>query len=142
MANYLANSGWDGRYIWGREVDVAGRAGKRAIVMNVPNTYPARALNGLLVSGFVAVNLERAVYPAELLPRLRRHDYRIDVDQESIAQGMANAGAGVFQGIPVSTSLSPSSLNESAGARTQVSSLALTKTSSGRRWRTASTRLA
>jgi len=60
--------------------DVAGRAGKRAIVMNVPNTYPARALNGLLVSGFVAVNLERAVYPAELLPRLRRHDYRIDVD--------------------------------------------------------------
>src|SRR5438477_230380 len=60
--------------------DVAGRAGKRAIVMNVPNTYPARALNGLLVSGFVAVNLERAVYPAELLPRLQRHDYRIDVD--------------------------------------------------------------
>ena len=47
--------------------DVAGRAGKRAIVLNVPNTYPARALNGLLVSGFVAVNLERAVYPAELL---------------------------------------------------------------------------
>jgi len=60
--------------------DVAGRAGKRAIVMNVPNTYPARALNGLLVSGFVAVNLERAVYPATLLPRLREDGYRIDVD--------------------------------------------------------------
>ncbi len=37
---------------------------------------------------------------------------------------MANLGAGVFQGMPVSTSLSASSLNESAGARTQVSSLA------------------
>jgi predicted AlkP superfamily phosphohydrolase/phosphomutase len=60
--------------------DVAGRAGKRAIVMNVPNTYPARALNGLLVSGFVAVNLERAVYPATLLPRLKEDGYRIDVD--------------------------------------------------------------
>src|SRR5690242_15638089 len=36
---------------------------------------------------------------------------------------MANAGAGLFQGMPVSTSLSASSLNESAGARTQVSSL-------------------
>ena len=47
-----------------------------------------------------------------------RHRYPIDVDQESIAQGMANAAAGAFQGMPVSTSLSASSLNESAGART------------------------
>ena len=52
-----------------------------------------------------------------------RHRYRIDIDQESVAQGMANVGAGVFQGMPVSTSLSASSLNESAGARTQLSSL-------------------
>src|SRR4051794_28637716 len=52
-----------------------------------------------------------------------RHRYRIDVNQESVAQGMANAAAGVFQGMPVSTSLSASSLNESAGARTPVASL-------------------
>ena len=52
-----------------------------------------------------------------------RHRYRIDVDQESVGQGMANVGAGLFQGMPVSTSLSASSLNESAGARTQVASL-------------------
>jgi SulP family sulfate permease len=52
-----------------------------------------------------------------------RHRYRIDVDQESVAQGVANVGAGVFQGMPVSTSLSASSLNESAGARTPVASL-------------------
>ena len=52
-----------------------------------------------------------------------RYRYRIDVDQESVAQGMANVGAGFFQGMPVSTSLSASSLNASSGARTQVSSL-------------------
>ncbi len=52
-----------------------------------------------------------------------RHRYRIDVNQESVAQGMANLGAGVFQGMPVSTSLSASSLNESAGATTPVASL-------------------
>src|SRR3954453_3921123 len=52
-----------------------------------------------------------------------RHKYAIDVDQESVAQGMANVGAGVFQGMPVSTSLSASSLNESAGARTPLASL-------------------
>ena len=65
-----------GETLW----DVMGRAGKQAIVMNIPNTYPARALNGLLVSGFVAVNLERAVYPATLLPRLKEDGYKIDVD--------------------------------------------------------------
>jgi sulfate permease, SulP family len=52
-----------------------------------------------------------------------RHRYRIDIDQESVAQGMANAGAGLVQGMPVSTSLSASSLNESAGARTPMASL-------------------
>ncbi len=52
-----------------------------------------------------------------------RHRYRIDVNQESVAQGMANVGAGVIQGMPVSTSLSASSLNESSGASTPVASL-------------------
>jgi anti-anti-sigma factor len=52
-----------------------------------------------------------------------RHRYAIDVDQESVAQGMANVAAGVFKGMPVSTSLSASSLNESAGARTPLASL-------------------
>jgi sulfate permease, SulP family len=52
-----------------------------------------------------------------------RHGYRIDVDQEAVAQGMANVGVGVLQGMPVTTSLSASSLNESSGARTQMSSL-------------------
>jgi SulP family sulfate permease len=52
-----------------------------------------------------------------------RHRYRIDVNQESVAQGMANVGAGVLQGMPVSTSLSASSLNEASGARTPVASL-------------------
>jgi len=52
-----------------------------------------------------------------------RHRYRIDVNQESVAQGLANIGSGGLQGIPVSTSLSASSLNESAGAQTPVASL-------------------
>ena len=53
-----------------------------------------------------------------------RHRYRVDLNQESVAQGMSNLGAGFFQGMPVSTSLSASSLNEAAGARTPVASLA------------------
>lgn len=52
-----------------------------------------------------------------------RHRYRVDIDQESLAQGAANVGAGLVQGMPVSTSLSASSLNDRAGARTPVASL-------------------
>jgi high affinity sulfate transporter 1 len=52
-----------------------------------------------------------------------RHRYQIDVDQELVAQASANMGAGLFQGMPVSTSLSASSLNEHSGARTGLASL-------------------
>jgi anti-anti-sigma factor len=52
-----------------------------------------------------------------------RHHYRIDINQESAAQAMANVGAGLFQGMPVSTSLSASSLNDRTGARTGLASL-------------------
>jgi SulP family sulfate permease len=52
-----------------------------------------------------------------------KNGYRVDINQESLAQGVANVGSGLFQGIPVSTSLSASSLNDHAGSRTPVASL-------------------
>jgi MFS superfamily sulfate permease-like transporter len=52
-----------------------------------------------------------------------KNGYRVDINQESLAQGAANLGAGLFQGIPVSTSLSASSLNDRAGAKSPVASL-------------------
>jgi high affinity sulfate transporter 1 len=52
-----------------------------------------------------------------------KHRYQIDVNQESVAQSMANVGAGLFQGMPVSTSLSASSLNDHSGARTALASI-------------------
>ena len=60
--------------------DVLGTRGLRSIVLNIPNTYPAKEIAGVLVSGFVAVNLERAVTPAAALEVLKRHGYKIDVD--------------------------------------------------------------
>lgn len=52
-----------------------------------------------------------------------KHHYQININQESTAQSLANATAGVFQGMPVSTSLSASSLNDHSGAKTGVASL-------------------
>lgn len=55
----------------------------RALVVNLPFTYPARPLNGTLIAGFVAPVLERAVYPESLLPWLGAKGYRVDVDAAS-----------------------------------------------------------
>ena len=52
-----------------------------------------------------------------------KHRYQVDLHQETVAQGVANAGAGLLQGMPVSTSLSASSLNDHAGAKTGLASL-------------------
>jgi len=57
-----------------------GSGKKRSVIINLPNTYPARPLNGILVSGFVALDLERAVYPLSILPDLQEMNYQVDVD--------------------------------------------------------------
>ena len=52
-----------------------------------------------------------------------KHRYQVDIDQESVAQAAANIGAGLANGMPVSTSLSASSLNDRSGARSGLASL-------------------
>jgi SulP family sulfate permease len=52
-----------------------------------------------------------------------KHRYQIDINQESVAQSLANMAAGLFKGMPVSTSLSASSLNDHSGAKTSLASL-------------------
>ncbi|MHA1568236.1 MAG: alkaline phosphatase family protein, partial [Alphaproteobacteria bacterium] len=54
--------------------------GKRSVVLNQPGTYPARRINGALVSGFVAIELFKAVFPAKYIGKLRRLNYEIDID--------------------------------------------------------------
>jgi predicted AlkP superfamily phosphohydrolase/phosphomutase len=52
----------------------------RCVILNVPSTYPARGFNGVLVAGFVALNLEKATFPSTLVPKLKELDYRTDVN--------------------------------------------------------------
>ena len=59
-----------------------------SVIINVPSTYPAQELNGVLIAGFVALNLEKAVYPAELVPHLTDIGYQIDVDSGKAHQSM------------------------------------------------------
>ena len=54
--------------------------GKTSVVVNLPFTYPARPLKGILISGFVAPLFERSVYPESMIAWLKSRNYRIDVD--------------------------------------------------------------
>jgi predicted AlkP superfamily phosphohydrolase/phosphomutase len=53
---------------------------RRSVIINVPSTFPASKLNGIHISGFVALDLERSTYPLSLIPKLKELDYRVDVD--------------------------------------------------------------
>jgi predicted AlkP superfamily phosphohydrolase/phosphomutase len=57
-----------------------GARNKRSVIINLPATYPARPIPGVLISGFVALELERAVFPIRYLPMLKQVGYQIDVD--------------------------------------------------------------
>ena len=57
-----------------------GARGKRSVIINLPATYPARPIPGVLISGFVALDLEKAVYPARYLPMLKQAGYQVDID--------------------------------------------------------------
>ena len=104
-----------------------------ALVGDVPRGLPSLALPslqfiidnwaviGAAALGLLLIGFSQSAGDAREFAA--RHKYRVDINQESVAQGMANVGSGLVQGIPVSTSLSASSLNDSAGAKTPVSSL-------------------
>ncbi len=62
--------------------DRLGEQGRRCAVINQPATYPARAVPGALVSGFVAPSFVKSVWPTQHLAPLRRMGYQVDVDTE------------------------------------------------------------
>ena len=97
-----------------------------AVVGEVPAGLPGLEVPGLdrikdLFGGAAAVALlvyiETIAVSREFAAR---HSYEIDPNQELVATGAANLGAGLFQGFPVDGSFSQSALADSAGARTQL----------------------
>ncbi len=65
-----------GTTIW----ETLGNAGKRVAAVNVPETYPPRPVNGVLVSGFLGTELSRMTHPPDFADRLQRMGYVVDVD--------------------------------------------------------------
>jgi len=72
---------------------------------------------GLLLIGF-------SVTTAAVREYANKHNYRININQELLAQGMSNVSSALFQGVFDNGSLSKSPVNDEAGARSQISNLA------------------
>ncbi len=60
--------------------DLLGEQRKRCVIINQPSTYPARPIPGILISGFVAIDLKKAVFPPEMAGELQSRGYQIDID--------------------------------------------------------------
>jgi len=73
----------DGRAVQQQRVwDIISAAGKRSLVLNVPQTYPVRPINGHLVSGFLTPGIGvQFAYPAIFKGEILKHfpDYAFDV---------------------------------------------------------------
>ena len=66
--------------------DDLSKRDKKTVVINMPATYPARKINGALVSGFVAIDINKAVYPQSYIQPLKAMNYRIDLDTTKARQ--------------------------------------------------------
>lgn len=76
--------------------DVAGAAGKRVAVLNMPLTYPAWPVNGVMVTGLLTPRAAStgSCYPADLLARFP--DYRADL---SVSRAADSPDADVVEGV-------------------------------------------
>jgi SulP family sulfate permease len=102
-----------------------------AVVGHIPGglpslTFPTPPLNQVLDLVPGALGLFLVSFADEILTArsyAQRHGERIDVGQEMRAMAAANATAGVSQAFPIGASGSRTAVNDSMGARSQVSAL-------------------
>ena len=60
--------------------DIMSRSGKKVFVMNVPVTYPPRAVNGIMIGCFLCTQIEKIASPASVSSELKEMGYKIDAD--------------------------------------------------------------
>ncbi len=107
-----------------RGVALVGEIPRGLPSFEVPDVGCSWSMRGtVLLAAFALVMIGFSQTAGDARAFAAKHRYRVDIDQESVAQAAANIGAGLLNGMPVSTSLSASSLNDRSGARSGFASL-------------------
>ncbi|HEX5642631.1 MAG TPA: sulfate permease [Thermoleophilia bacterium] len=104
-----------------------------AIVGTIPDGLPTPALPSfgladvidLLPDAFALALICFAESVAGARALAAKHRYEVDADQELIALGVSNLGAGLLQGFTVDASLSRSAVADSSGVKSQLSNIIL-----------------
>ncbi|MFI4910343.1 MAG: alkaline phosphatase family protein [Sedimentisphaeraceae bacterium JB056] len=60
----------------------------KSVIMNVPSTYPVHPMNGIHVSGFVSIDINKSVYPQNIVDQLCDINYKLDVDSRKAHTSM------------------------------------------------------
>jgi high affinity sulfate transporter 1 len=102
-----------------------------AVVGNIPQGLPrfqipiltVQDIQSIIPLAFAAALVAISDTVATSRGFASRNHYRIDANQEMLALGVGNITAGLTQGLPVSASGSRTAAAESAGSRTQVTSI-------------------
>lgn len=112
-------------------VTAVGKLAERgvAVVGAVPPGLPALTIPEpgtvdlgsvvLAALGLLLISFSDLILPARGFAAKRGYD--IDANQELVALGVANIASGISQGFPISGVSSRTAVNDSAGARTQIS---------------------
>lgn len=108
-------------------LEKAGVAIVGAIPAGLPlPTFPMLSLHTWLTTLPGAFGIALVIYAEHISAAQQlatKYHYDLDADQELIALGVSNLGAGFFRGFLGGGSLSRSMVNDAAGGRTQVSGL-------------------
>jgi high affinity sulfate transporter 1 len=104
-----------------------------AVIGVIPDGLPSFAFPGfslgdvvgLLPDAFALALIAFAESVAGARALAAKRHYEVDADQELIALGVSNLGAGLFQGFAVDASLSRSAVADSSGVRSQLSNIIL-----------------
>lgn len=76
---------------------------KPSVVINMPSTFPAKPMNGVLISGFVAPDITKSVYPQSLLPFLQQMRYKIDLDIKKLKETLDLLVSDAFETLDLRT---------------------------------------
>jgi high affinity sulfate transporter 1 len=103
-------------------VAVTGPVPTGLFSVGIPNVDWSR-IGDLIIGAFSVIFVGYSETLASGRAMASKHGYRINADQELIAQGAACAGAGLVGGFAVDGSLSKTSVADTAGQRSQMASL-------------------
>jgi MFS superfamily sulfate permease-like transporter len=101
-------------------------SGLSAFQFGIPMMLPSMdSLPSLVTTTFLiyAMTSAESLLSCAALEKMKKTSYKHNPDQELIGQGLANVGAGLFMGMPVTSVIARSGLNVRLNAETRLASL-------------------